>query len=119
MLDDVQGEPGALPLLSHALLETWKRRSGRMMTIRGYLDAGRVQGAIAQTAEDVYRNQLTPEQQEIARDLFLRLTELGEGSEDTRRRVELSELSRAGDDQEDCNRCPLDSGRCAPDHDES
>ena len=93
ILRDVVGEPGALPLLSHCLLETWKRRSGRMLTLIGYLQAGGVQGAIAKTAETVYREALSPEQQALARNIFLRLTELGEGTEDTRRRVAIAELT--------------------------
>ena len=32
MLADVEGEPGALPLLSHALYESWARRDGRVLT---------------------------------------------------------------------------------------
>jgi WD40 repeat protein/class 3 adenylate cyclase len=98
MLHDVgagggqQPEPGALPLLSHALLETWRRRRGNTMTLRGYNEAGGVRGAIAQTAENVFRHALTPQQQPIARGIFLRLTELGEGTQDTRRRAAVSEL---------------------------
>lgn len=91
ILRDVGQEPGALPLLSHALLETWKRRSGHTLTLKGYHDAGGVRGAIAQTAEAVYQ-QLDSRQQAIARNIFLRLTELGEGTEDTRRRAEIREL---------------------------
>ena len=91
LLRDVGGEPGALPLLSHALLETWLRRRGRRLTLAGYSESGSVQGAIARTAETTF-NQLSSEQQAIARNIFLRLTELGEGTQDTRRRVELSEL---------------------------
>jgi WD40 repeat protein/class 3 adenylate cyclase len=89
---DQEPEPGALPLLSHALLETWKRRRGNRMTLRGYNEAGGVRGAIAQTAENVFRHVLTPQQQPIARSIFLRLTELGEGTQDTRRRAAVSEL---------------------------
>jgi WD40 repeat protein/class 3 adenylate cyclase len=92
ILRDVVGEPGALPLLSHCLLETWKRRSGRMLTLIGYLQSGGVQGAVAKTAETIYRDALTPEQQRLARNIFLRLTELGESTEDTRRRVSLAEI---------------------------
>jgi WD40 repeat protein/class 3 adenylate cyclase len=92
ILRDVAGQPGGLPLLSHSLLETWKRRSGRMLTVIGYLQSGGVQGAIAKTAETVYRDVLSPEQQGLARNVFLRLTELGEGTEDTRRRVSIGEL---------------------------
>jgi WD40 repeat protein len=91
MLRDAGDEPGALPLLSHALLETWKRRRGRVMTLESYAEAGGVRGAIAKTAEAVYTG-LTQEEQAIARGIFLRLTELGEGTQDTRRRVELAEL---------------------------
>jgi WD40 repeat protein/class 3 adenylate cyclase len=101
ILRDVVGEPGALPLLSHSLLETWKRRSGRMMTLIGYLQAGGVQGAIAKTAETVYRASLTPRQQALARNIFLRLTELGEGTEDTRRRVAIAELTPRADQRGD------------------
>ncbi len=100
MLDEVGDEPGALPLLSHALHETWRRRRGRKLTLSGYREAGGVQGAIAQTAEAVFQQRLTPAQRPIARMIFLRLTELGatDESPDTRRRVPFSELiTRATD----------------------
>ena len=95
---DVGVEPGALPLLSHALLETWRRRRGRTLTLAGYQESGGVHGAIAKTAETIF-NQLSAEQQAIARSIFLRLTELGDSAGDetlpalfTRRRAELDEL---------------------------
>jgi WD40 repeat protein/transcriptional regulator with XRE-family HTH domain len=92
--DTLEPEPGALPLLSHALLATWERRRGRTLTRNGYLASGGVRGAIAETAENVFSDQFNQAQQELARDLFLRLTELGEGTEDTRRRAALNELVR-------------------------
>jgi WD40 repeat protein/DNA-binding SARP family transcriptional activator len=95
ILEEVQGEPGGLPLLSHALLETWRRRSSRMMTLTGYARAGGVHRAIARTAESVYNQLLDKEQQAIARNVFLRLTGVGVGTEDTRRRVSYTELSSA------------------------
>ncbi len=98
VLRDVVGEPGALPLLSHSLLETWKRRSGTLLSLIGYLQSGGVQGAIAKTAENVFLEKLTPEQQRIARSVFLRLSALGEGTEDTRRRVLRSELILRAED---------------------
>ncbi len=85
-------EPGALPLLSHALLATWERRRGRTFTLEGYRASGGVRGAIAETAESVFTDQFDQTQQRFARDIFLRLTELGEGTEDTRRRAALTEL---------------------------
>lgn len=92
LLKDVVDQPGSLPLLSHALLETWLRRSGRLLTLAGYEEAGGVQGAIANTADTVF-NALSPEEQVIARNIFLRLTAMEAGAEDTRRRVALSELT--------------------------
>jgi WD40 repeat protein/transcriptional regulator with XRE-family HTH domain len=87
-------EPGALPLLSHALLATWERRRGKTFTIEGYRASGGVRGAIAETAESVFTDQLNGQQQDLAREVFLRLTELGEGTADTRRRAALNELVR-------------------------
>jgi WD40 repeat protein len=62
------------------------------MNLRAYSEAGGVRRAIARTAESVYSQELTPHQQDIARSIFLRLTELGEGTQDTRRRATISEL---------------------------
>lgn len=91
-------EPGALPLLSHALLATWERRRKRTLTLAGYHAAGGVRGAIAETAESVFTDQLDQEQQALAREVFLRLTKLGEGTEDTRRRAALTELERRAEE---------------------
>jgi WD40 repeat protein/DNA-binding SARP family transcriptional activator len=91
LLQEVGDEPGALPLLSHALLETWRRRRGRTLTLLGYSESGGVRGAVAQTAEQVLQA-LDSEQQTIARNIFLRLTRLGDGTLDTRRRAQRDEL---------------------------
>jgi WD40 repeat protein/ABC-type branched-subunit amino acid transport system substrate-binding protein len=69
------------------------------MTLAGYTAAGGVQGAIAQTAELVFAQGLTGDQQAVARRVFLRLTELGEGTQDTRRRATLDELIRGPDEE--------------------
>ena len=98
MLADISGEPGGLPLLSHALLETWRRRHGRIMTVEGYRAAGGVRGAIARTADDVF-DRFDADGQVLARGVFVRLTELGEGTEDTRRRVRHAELLPHGSDR--------------------
>ena len=102
ILKDVGNEPGALPLLSHALHETWKRRRGQTLTHDGYQAVGGVNGAIAKTADHIY-NELPADQQTIARTIFMRLTELGEGAEDTRRRVALTELQPTDGDMERVN----------------
>ncbi len=84
IVDEVLDEPGGLPMLSHALLETWRRRKGRMLTLAAYQAAGGVSGAIAASAEEVY-GQLTAPQAAAARRLLLRMVEPGQGTPDTRR----------------------------------
>ncbi|WP_310727253.1 hypothetical protein [Streptomyces sp. N2A] len=96
LVDEVQGEPGGLPMLSHVLLETWRRRKGRMLTLAGYEAAGGVRGAIAATAEEVYAG-LSPAQAGAARRLLLRMVEPGQGTPDTRRPLTRSELEEWAD----------------------
>ena len=91
MLSDVGHEPGRLPLLSHALHETWRRQKGKMLTFQGYQAAGGVETAITKTADSFF-DKLPPIQQEITRNILLRLTAIGEGIEPTRRRVNLDDL---------------------------
>ncbi|GAA2667349.1 MULTISPECIES: XRE family transcriptional regulator [Actinosynnema] len=91
LVADATGQPGVLPLLSHALLETWRRRRGATLTLAGYEAAGGVQYAIAQTAERTYTS-LERQQRELARQVFLRLTALGDGTEDTKRSLPRAEL---------------------------
>ncbi len=97
LLRDIGDEPGALPLLSHALLETWQRRRGRAMTLRSYAESGGVQGAIARTAETVYNQRLDAEEQELARAIFLRLAAFGDDAQTTRRRVAIDDLAPTAD----------------------
>jgi hypothetical protein len=92
ILREVKNEAGALPLLSHALLETWQRRSGHWMTLKGYAEAGGVHSAIARTADQVFNRQLNEQQQEIARNIFLRLSDYDEEFIGMRRRAEISEF---------------------------
>jgi energy-coupling factor transporter ATP-binding protein EcfA2 len=95
VLRDAAGEPGALPLISHALRETWERRDGRTLTVEAYEASGGVSSAVARTADAVL--DATPESDRpLLRNIFLRLTELGDGVEDTRRRVRIDELVPQG-----------------------
>ncbi len=84
-------EPGALPLLSHALLATWQQRTGDRLTLAGYERTGGIHGAVAATAEHVYAS-LTPVAQRAARRLLLRLVRVGEDGADTRRRADRADL---------------------------
>ena len=76
-------------------METWLRRRGSRLTLKGYFESGEVRGAIARTADRLYVD-LLPAEQQIAHEILLRLTELGEGTQDTRRRVTLNELVGEG-----------------------
>jgi WD40 repeat protein/DNA-binding SARP family transcriptional activator len=72
LVREVEGEPGALPLLSHALRATWERREANTLTVAGYRESGGVRGAVAQSAEAVYQ-QVPADERRALRDLLLRL----------------------------------------------
>lgn len=97
ILTDLESQPGALPLLEHTLLELWKRRHRGILTFNAYQDAGGAEGAIATRAEAIYA-EFKAEQKEITRRIMLRLTQPGEGTEDTRRRAPLTELITRADE---------------------
>ncbi|MEU7648143.1 nSTAND1 domain-containing NTPase [Streptomyces huasconensis] len=94
IIDDVGDTPGGLPLMSHALLETWRRRTGRALTLAAYRAAGGIQGALARTADDLC-TRLSDRQAECARRILLRLITPGEGTPDTRRPAARAELDLA------------------------
>src|SRR5438552_12746275 len=95
VVKDVGEQPGALPLLQYAMTELFERRVGKMLTLEAYRQSGGVLGALARRADEIYAG-LNDEEKEATRQLFLRLVTLGEGVEDTRRRVRTSELEALG-----------------------
>ena len=88
---DVTDQPGALPLLQFTLTELFDAREGDAITASDYRAIGGVSGALAKGAEDLYET-LDPRSQDLARRFFTRLVSLGEGTEDTRRRILRSEV---------------------------
>lgn len=97
LVEEIADAPGGLPLLSHALLETWRRRRGKTLTVAGYEAAGCLDGAIAKTAEEIY-GRFTEDQAAAARRVLLRMVAPGDGTSDTRRPVEREELGDTGRD---------------------
>jgi WD40 repeat protein/DNA-binding SARP family transcriptional activator/energy-coupling factor transporter ATP-binding protein EcfA2 len=91
LIGDVEGEPGALPLLSAALLELWQRRAGRRLTLAAYEQTGGVRGAVGRLAEDAYC-ELDAGQAKVARDLLLALVAESDAGAVERRRVTRAEL---------------------------
>ncbi len=72
LVRDVAGAPGGLPLLSHALAETWEHREASVMTVDGYRATGGIHSAVAQSAERLYES-LTPADRDVLRTVLLRL----------------------------------------------
>ena len=94
LLNDVETSPGGLPLLQYTLRELWNSRQDNTLQLKTYTQLGGVTGSLKQRANEVYDG-FSPEQQATARHIFLNLTQLGEGTEDTRRRVAKSSLVTA------------------------
>jgi energy-coupling factor transporter ATP-binding protein EcfA2 len=86
ILDEAGEDEGMLPLLQYALKETWALREGNVMTADSYARSGGVRQAIRLTAERTF-DELSSDDQQAARRLFLRLVTPGEGQEDTRARA--------------------------------
>lgn len=85
-------DPGALPLLSHALLATWELSHGGRLTLAAYQDSGGIDGAVAASAEQVYAG-LSPTRQDVARRMFARLVRIADDTAYTRRRVPRSDIA--------------------------
>jgi WD40 repeat protein len=81
----------SLPLLSYALQMTWARRAGPLLTLAGYEATGGIWNAVTRQADLAYDG-LDPAGQRALRTMLLRMVYLGEGTEDTRRTVDLTEL---------------------------
>nr|VFK32737.1 MAG: TIR domain-containing protein [Candidatus Kentron sp. MB]VFK34587.1 MAG: TIR domain-containing protein [Candidatus Kentron sp. MB]VFK76870.1 MAG: TIR domain-containing protein [Candidatus Kentron sp. MB] len=91
LLREMKDQPGALPLLEHALHELWQRRKGRRLTVAAYHEIGELRGALEQQADKLF-DALSDAEQDACRRIFLRLVQPGEGSEDTKRRAWRHEL---------------------------
>ena len=83
---DLEGQPGALPMMSHALRACWARREGRTLTVGGYNATGGIREAVARSAEEVYE-QVGPAERLLMRDLMLRLVMPGPEGEPVRSQV--------------------------------
>ncbi|MGF1568405.1 MAG: caspase family protein [Nodosilinea sp.] len=94
LLQDLTQAPGELPLLEFVLEKLWQHRQAGFLTVESYQSIGGIRGALEQHAQAVY-DHLEPEAQACARWIFLSLTQLGEGTADTRRRIPRSELAIA------------------------
>ena len=99
IISEINYQPGALPLLQYALTELFEHHENRKLTHDAYQNIGRAVGALATRAEETYK-EFDEAGQEVIHQIFLRLVTLGEGVEDTRRRVDRHELIAITDDAE-------------------
>ena len=102
---DVNGahEPGALPMLSHALLTAWEHSRGGTLTVADYLAGGGIKEALTRSAEQAYES-LSPSQQLLARRLFLRLVHVADELPPSRAAVPLGELLSGIGEEADAER---------------
>ncbi|MDZ8188544.1 MAG: pentapeptide repeat-containing protein [Nostoc sp. ChiSLP02] len=91
MIADVENSPGSLPLLQYTLTELWQQRTEERLTLTMYSKLGGARGTLQTRATEVYES-LSPEEQQATKRIFLELTQLGEGTEDTRRQVVQGDL---------------------------
>ncbi|MEE9185117.1 MAG: protein kinase [Acidimicrobiia bacterium] len=99
IVTDVTDQPGALPLLQYALTQLVEQRDAPTLTRASYRRLGGVAGALGLRAEEIFET-LDRAGQEAARQVFLRLVSLGEGTGDTRRRVLQVELNALSTDED-------------------
>ena len=93
---DVAGAPANLPLMQFALSELWQLRDGNCLNLQAYKqELGGITGALEKRANAVYAQFTDELDKRAVKHIFLSLTQLGEGTEDTRRRVVMSNLVTA------------------------
>lgn len=90
-LRDAGDRAATLPHLSHALRQTWLRREGATLTVAGYEESGGIAGAIAQSAEEVFRG-LDEQEQATCRAIMRRLVVRAGDGTSTRRRIDVATL---------------------------
>jgi len=93
MLKEVEG-PASLPLLEYTLTELWQHRQLNCLTVAEYIRLGGVQGTLQKSADRAYAA-LTAVEQSVTQWIFFALTQLGEGTEDTRKQVLKTDLVTA------------------------
>lgn len=91
ILNDIAGAPGSLPLLQYTLKELWQQRQGNQLKLADYHALGGINGTLDQRATQIY-NSFDAAEQQTVQHIFQQLTQLGEGTEDTRRRVFQADL---------------------------
>jgi hypothetical protein len=91
ILNDIAGSPGSLPLLQYTLKQLWQQRQDNTLTLANYQALGGINGSLDKRATALYQG-LDADNQKTVQHIFQQLTQLGEGTEDTRRRIAQTDL---------------------------
>jgi WD40 repeat protein len=107
LVADAADEPGALPLVQETMVLLWSQMQRRLLPLSAYDQLGSegrsgLAVAIATKADatTAISKNFSPAQHAVARRIFLRLVQFGEGRLDTRRQQRISALRSEGEDPE-------------------
>jgi hypothetical protein len=89
---DVGDQPGDLALMQLAVTLAWDWHADYPSLTEAYSATGRVTGALAKLADEVYHNKLSDAERELVEPLLIRLVRLGDTAGATRRIVGRNEL---------------------------
>ncbi|MBD3887006.1 CHAT domain-containing protein [Phormidium tenue FACHB-886] len=84
LIEATWASPGRLPLLEFALTQLWSKQYNAWLTHEAYDEIGGVEGALANHAEDVYK-QLNDYDRDRVQRIFLQLVQPGVGTDASRR----------------------------------
>ncbi|MCB0118774.1 MAG: ATP-binding protein, partial [Anaerolineales bacterium] len=95
IINDMKGEPGALPLMQFALkdlFDSLQEKGGiHALTLNDYLQRGGIQKSLERHADAAFAH-LSEHEKELTRSIFSGLIEVGRGTQDTRRTAIFDEL---------------------------
>ncbi len=95
IINDMQGEPGALPLMQFALKDLFDAEQAKggviALTLDEYVQRGGIHKSLERHADEAFAK-LSENEQELAYSIFGRLIEIGRGTQDTRRTALFDEL---------------------------
>lgn len=104
IINDMKGEPGALPLMSFALKDLFDKEQAKggliALTLSRYLENKGVNEALQRHA-DAALAQLNEHEKKLAQSIFSNLIEIGRGTQDTKRTALFDELIPADSKSDD------------------
>ncbi len=104
IINDMKGEPGALPLMQFTLKDLFDAQQAKggmiALTLTDYLQHGGIRKSLERHADAAFAK-LSESEQELARSIFSGLIEIGRGTQDTKRTALFDELIPANTKAED------------------